>query len=328
MLLNLKYTYDCSLFTNVNELLIYLDSINYYDPLDKLGHAKFDGSVQSDRRKTRLLSSYNDKFDIILTEGRKGGKEIANTLSCPLCFMFRFGKNPILNKVVGLLWNRFIIAPNPFPYVTRHLLFISSYHNTDTNEGSQDMIFEPFVLYSMLLSYALLDFNGSMFFSHYAGNSLDHFHYHYTSDNFKINNYLTKNNVLHDTITPNGNSFGYVDDANCFIGFIFTGDKLLSIYKDIFTLLLLIKNHGLKVNIGIYQSSSKRFKVGIFPRHSLDKSVGNVGSSDMFGYLITNDIIDVDVFMSKILQTCHNTMLTPTVLHSLYNEFITNAPAP
>ena len=110
-------------------------------------------------------------------DGRKEQGEILNG-RCPLCNLTDPHLPKPLTKVQWIDWsNRFVIIPNAYPYMQNHINFISRNHET------QDIIRESKTLKDLFKFYNELGKKKwVLFFNHLIGNSLNHFHFHATTN--------------------------------------------------------------------------------------------------------------------------------------------------
>jgi hypothetical protein len=113
---------------------------------------------------------------------------------CPLCFFSNERFKSIcqnINKIIiRKLSNIFILIPNAFPYLNSHLLITTRLHNSQFLTMSQYSI----ELYSIFHKILKIN-NGYIFFNGICGNSLNHFHCHFTTSKMPIFEYIDLNNI-------------------------------------------------------------------------------------------------------------------------------------
>ena len=220
-----------------------------------------------------------------------------------MCKVFTYGISKELNNIKGILWRNYIVTPNGFPYFPFHYMFHSTYHgnysfhtpldNDYISKGDQDMIFNKHVIEDMLDVFRLFEYRGSLLFSHRSGNSLDHFHFHYTSYDIKINSIIKSICDSKYSKSSENEKFEIKDEKNitylvlglneCMNGIILISDNKKLMVDEIFRILLKNKKNDYYINFIIYQSSNNNFKVGLFPKYR-EKSIG-IG--EISGYVVT-----------------------------------------
>lgn len=184
------------------------NAYNMYHRLQKKGFFRsiVKEPICQDRRYGYLIGKTRD-LEFWCAECRKGRDQ---STQCPLCSILSYSKPP-LNKQEAIRWKRkFYLIANAFPYLPNHFLLISIHHET------QNLIFENGVFKMLCRFYECFLYTGTIFFNHYAGNSLEHFHVHHTSRmDFPIYNFIRSREGRSITDLPGVQIF---HKPECFIG--------------------------------------------------------------------------------------------------------------
>lgn len=204
-------------------------------------------------------------------EGIKEQNEILNG-NCPFCNLSYPDLPKPLRKVQWIDWsNQFIIIPNAYPYMHNHINFISRDHETQDIIREKNTIKEVFKFYT-----ALGRTKWVLFFNHFIGNSLNHFHFHATTN--------TNIHLLHQIIKKTKSSEKRVQIVNLNSSFksIVILDATIKLINTIISRLYC--NEFL--NICWYD----RYFI-LFLRYfsSVDLNSNSIGSTELMGFKMTCD---------------------------------------
>lgn len=136
------------------------------------------------------------------------------TKQCPLCNIAK--EEYPLSEYGSVQWrDNFHVIANAYPYMPNHLLLTTMTH------VSQDYMFETGIFKKVCEFYEAFLFSGTMFFNHFAGNSLEHFHVHHTTRcDFPILSQFSSNDKFLPTRYDN---VKIADDGKCFRAIILIG---------------------------------------------------------------------------------------------------------
>jgi hypothetical protein len=174
-----------------------------------------------------------------------------------------------------------------------------------------------------------MDFAGTLFFNHLSGNSLLHFHFHYSIYDIKINSILE--DILNKKYIKNKNDeyelFNLQYNVSCVLislnacmhGIILISDDIKILVDYIYNILIKNKSNKNYINIALYSSKSRKYKIGLFPKKGITSLYG---SSELSGYIITKTNLE----STKDLETdinddCSRTVMDIKYLHSLTDEY-------
>lgn len=207
---------------------------------------------------------------------------------CPLC---NIGNGEFPFSEYGIVkWKKdLIIIANAYPYLPNHLLITTSTHIT------QDYMFESGVFGRICEFFEAFMFSGTMFFNHFAGNSLTHFHVHHTTRcDFAI---LRKLRERVDLTPTKYDNVKIVDDGGCFRAILLLGTDSW-VYGE--NILANISRQSLLVNIVWVNPIEYGPSCIIIPRTS---TRSNYGSTELAGF-----ILDCDARV-ELEEVCKNTIL-------------------
>lgn len=205
---------------------------------------------------------------------------------CPICNMER--ESFPLSEYGRVGWRKiFKVIANAYPYLPNHLLLTTAKHET------QDFIFRPNTFNTLCDFYDAFMFSGSMFFNHYAGNSLEHFHVHHTTrTDFPIIKFL------HDLRPTHLENVFIVDSGDCFRAIVLKGDDAWRWGEDI---IQNIHQKSLPLNIVWANPVDHGPLCIIFVRST---TATPYGSTELAGF-----IIDCDA-LTDLSETCITTILS------------------
>ncbi len=253
---------DFELMGNVYIMLFKLERDGYFKSVFK--------NSCSDRREISFLEKIGI-FEIYSSECR----ERVPFNDCPFCEFDKVNMEPY-NKLRLLEWkNKYYIIANAQPYVPNHILFLPIEHKT------QDYIFENNTYMDIIKFYLCMRKSGTLFFNHFAGNSVQHFHVHHTTrDNFPIVNIIKDNENVIETSLKNLYLF---DDEKCTSGLFIVG-----INNNIFQFIVkIIKEKNMFLNLLITNIPEYGIVTIIFVRRN-EKSI--TSSFAKAGFILNNAI--------------------------------------
>lgn len=260
----------------------FLMLINYYKKNNNFFKSMVKGKPNRDKFKY-VGTICNSLMYVKIAEGRYGfnkvekkNKSIVDKFGGNCKFMSNFlieNINFPINKFVGLIWRKYSIIPNAFPYLKNHFLLMSLDYDcvNDSKHGSQLIMHtDKRVIGDILDFYDLIDQKGFMFFNGFIGNSLKHFHCHYTTEKsilsktikdikkFNTENFKTKNGSIVTILKS--------EKCPCYNGTFFIGKKE-QVIEDVYYFLNKISKHFF-YNI-VFLPHNKLFQVLIHVRNKI-----------------------------------------------------------
>lgn len=167
----------------------------------------------------------------------------------------------------------FYLYPNIMPYVHDHLMLVAKKDNSRFQETSSHLTQDSFPLFlDDIFKIKKTFLNSTFFFNHYAGNSLEHLHLHFTT----IDSYLE--NKIHFLISQIQKeviiSPLWFDVAPCLKGFIIWNKDQEMAKNQIKTLIDKIRKKDLLYNLFILRETDLKWQspiVVIIPRKLSNK---------------------------------------------------------
>ena len=184
-----------------------------------------------------------------------------------------------------------------------------------------------------------MDFTGVLFFNHLCGNSLKHFHFHYSIYDIKINKII--NSIIDDTFSDrfikhesSDKLYTIIDDKNikylvialneCMKGIILISNNKKELLESIHGLININKDRGNYFNLAFYSSKEKNYKIGFFPRQNI---ASKYGSSELSGYIISNTYLkgdEVNDIEQNMQRDCYESTFDFQYLKQLVYELLGN----
>lgn len=211
---------------------------------------------------------------------------------CPICNMEH--EHFPLSEFGSVGWRRiFKVIANAYPYLPNHLLL------TTTRHESQNFIFSPGTFNHICAFYEAFMFSGSVFFNHFSGNSLEHFHVHHTTrSDFPIIKFL------HDLKSTHLENIFIVDSGDCFRALVLKHD----VWGRGEEILRNIHQRNLPLNLVWANPVDHGPLCIVFVRTTTETPHG---STELAGF-----VIDCDA-TTDLSKTCETTILSSTQLLEL-----------
>ena len=314
---NIKLVFDAKLKKEIDKLYNFLESINFYK-----SHIK-----NKDRRhninygeigKTGLVVH---QYPYRVFKKKNGGVNFG----CPLCKTIQGAKNTPMYKGTNLLWRGYIIRANDFPYMTDHLLILSSNHNHGLNKmGTQKILSHNYNVLLDMIDFHQIIGKGTLYFNHLHGNSQHHFHFHYTTSSLPIETFI------YEEINSNSSKFKTKNNTNiiifnhtekvCFNGIYFYGNHT-QLAKDVVTFIKKIIKMKYQYNIVILppQSNSNLHSANLIlyirDKSSLSPNSGEYGASIVSGIYtipIEKKSIKSTKIIKQVQKMCKTSIIKPT----------------
>jgi hypothetical protein len=312
---NIRFTLDNELKEYFNAFNKYYLNSEYFDSTDeelKLIYKKrTDGIKQGDKLG-------DTGMHMLEIPGRKVVKTTKQdyTIKCPLCL------NPQNDKTIYpynleklLLWRGYLMKPNTFPYFKMHYLIQASDHIENTDRGTQNEFHKnPLVIEDMLEFIKIMNV-GSILFNGWVGNSLGHFHVHYTDTHFPIKTQIKKYSFHKEKIKTKDKStiLIYKDTEHNCKNFIFIKGK--HIKNDAFKIFQHLNSIGLFYNLLFYFNKGQHFMFIFIRQKGHDELNFNFGSTHMAGLSTFGDNNlklykdNKNNFLQIIENYCSNTLI-------------------
>ena len=311
---SIRFTLDYELKTNYKKLNKYLLKSDYFLLMDEELKKKY--KLRND--KIKKSSAIGDTgLNILEIPARKVVKTTNDNyeINCPLCINIQSDKNIYpYNLERALLWRGYIIKPNTFPYFKVHYLIISSDHISNYRGIQKDLHINPNIIKDMLEFIKIIK-KGTLLFNGYIGNSLEHFHFHYTDIHLPIKKNMKKYSYNKKIINTKNKSIIniYEDDNNNCKNFVLI--KGINISDDVFKFIKYIDSQKLLYNLMCYYSKDI-FNVFIYIRDKkLDNYNFNFGSTHLSGLATFSDDNfklykkDKNFFIKIIEKYCLDTVI-------------------
>ena len=249
---------------------------------------------------------------------------------CPLCTVSQSHKMKYpISLVRSILWRKYLVTPNTFPYFKNHYMILSTDHNNgkEGERGTQSITHtDKYVIKDMMLFYLLIGRKGTMFFNGYIGNSQTHFHFHYTTELVPVQYIIYQMNDLDSEIlnTKKNNKIILFKHTNkeCLNGIVFYGNyETLSF--EIFNFLKTINKKNLLYNILFIPNKKEtienKITVIIYLRKKPQtKKITDLdmGATSVAGFLVSPQMpkfkLNSKVLINNIEKYCNATVVKPT----------------
>jgi hypothetical protein len=286
---NIRFTLDSELKQNFTELNKYIMNSDYFNSTDDEIKKKYKTRIDDIKKGEELGDTGMNILEIparrVMVTTKKDYE-----IKCPLCL------NPQVDKTIYpynleklLLWRGYLIKPNTFPYFKLHYLIQSSDHLEGTDRGTQNEIHKNPNTIQDMLDFSKLMKDGTLLFNGWVGNSLGHFHLHYTDTHFPIKTKFKKYSFDKDIIkSKNGSLINIYKDSkhNCKNFILIKGPGPGS---DVFQLLEYLNSIKLFYNLLIYRNKDIFYVFVFIRRKEQDELNFNFGSAHMSGLSTFSD---------------------------------------